>query len=209
MLLVSNNLLPSKLSSINEVAIFSIATWKFLVRIITPPFWEMAIFFLLVLPSLFLTLYWASRNWKKFFVTTSGAIILWGLVVWAVTFIARAGDQLHSNPHYLKFFSVVYIAWVVLVIDRLIGSKLEKYSKAWALIIVIPILVWVKGVVDGHGLAKIYYLDNQKGYQALRLDNSTFDADTALLYPNKRLTDKILPRLLNYKPYPYSEILRK
>ncbi|MFC1664160.1 hypothetical protein ACFL17_00845 [Pseudomonadota bacterium] len=208
MLMLSKGIYGDKIGALDQIAWSSLATWNYLIRIITPSFWEKLLFVLFIVPCVFLGLLSLVQNPRKFFNTPPNLLIAWGMVVWFATFITRAGDQIHGNPHYFKFYVVVYIAWLITLVDMRYVVRAVSSKKTAMVAVILLAVIWIKGVENGVVSARNFYIDNQKGYRALIQEQTVEMGDILLLYPNKRLTEKIVPRLKSYPLYSYTETLR-
>ncbi len=180
--------------------LWSASSLKFLMRIGTPRYWEQAIF-LFVLVPLFLA---GSRSLSEGPAGAATVIVWWALTVWIATFVARYEFQTHANPHYLRFFVLLYSALLVMVWRRWRWHR-------WSTVIACALLavIWIKGFEQGVKTAILYQTDNQHGYRSL-IDRPGEENDaTALVYPRRgnRLTRVLIPRLTSYEPYGYRRIL--
>jgi hypothetical protein len=185
---------------------FSLASVKFFMRIITPPFWEQAVFILVIAPMLILA--FSQLYVKRARSSREGAtvILFWGVLVWIVTFVARYEFQDHANPHYLRFYVLLYITLFVTIIDK--NNWINKKGIA-AVVSVIFMVLWVKGSERGVSMAEAYRMRNLQGYASLVEDITIENSKTDYLYPirNHRLTNVLIPRLIHYEPYGYRAML--
>ncbi len=179
---------------------------KFMARAVTPPMWETALFALVVAPLLLLTawLYFSRRQRlieKPYFV-----LILWGMTVWLSIWFARGGFQSHANPHYLRFFVVVYAAWAMMLFD-FVRPRMPASAAAWAggaLFLV----VWLKGVDAGVSLAALYRDQIHAGAAVLRGESANRES-LRYLYPDtEKLTDLFVPRLAGTQGGFYGELAK-
>lgn len=190
----------------NDVG-FSMDSVKFFVRIVTPPFWEQAVFILILVPMLTIALsrLYAERTEPS---SREGAtvILLWGLLVWLATFVARHEFQDHANPHYLRFFVLFYIALFVTVFDK--DTWINKRGIAVILGVIFMVL-WTKGLDKGISMAQLYRAQNLQGHASLVEDLTVENSRTEHLYPlrNRRLTKVLIPGLIHYTPYGYRDML--
>ena len=184
---------------------FSFASIKFLLRIITPPFWEQVIFIVIVVPMLALAL---SRLFlDRVEHSSHGAVVIlfWGLIVWISTFVTRYELLEHANPHYLRFYVLFYAALFVIAFD----SKSLKNRYIASLVGFLFLLVWAKGLESGISMATLYRMQNIQGHYSLVEDISAENPKTNYIYPikNHRLTTVLIPRLTEYEGFGYREML--
>lgn len=183
----------------------SMASVKFLLRVITPPMWETALFVLIILPLLLATAWLCLNHYRVFIVKPYVLLLAWGLAVWVATWIGRGGFQDHANPHYLRFYVLLYIAWAMMLFDfgRLLwGGRILRYVT-----LILFSVIWIKGFERGVSLAAEFHDRTSAGAAVLRGESS----DGALLlnlYPDtERLTGKLLPRLVNTPGYVYGNLV--
>ena len=78
-----------------------------------------------------------------------------------------------------------------------------------AIVSVIFMVLWVKGLERGVSMAEAYRMQNLQGYASLVEDITIENSKTDYLYPirNHRLTNVLIPRLIHYEPYGYRAML--
>jgi hypothetical protein len=132
----------------------------------------------------------------------------WTLIVWGATFIARYKFQDHANPHYLRFFTLLYISMLI-ASSKWAMWKMRKYQKI--LVSAFIVIVWAKGAESGLGLTRDYFLENRSGYQSLIENIGAENKSTEKVYPlnNLRLTTLLIPKLISHNYYGYGVLLEK
>lgn len=183
----------------------SLDSLKFMARVVTPPMWETALFALVVAPLLLLTAWLCFRHGQSFLEKPYFVLILWGLAVWLSIWFARGGFQSHANPHYLRFFVVVYAAWVMMLLD-FVWPRLPVSAANWAGCALF-LVIWLKGVDAGVSLAASYQDQIRAGTAVLRGESGTRES-LRYLYPDtEKLTGLFVPRLAGSRGRIYGELV--
>lgn len=183
----------------------SLDSLKFMARAVTPPMWETALFVLVIAPLLVLTAWLYVRRRRSFVEKPYFVLILWGLAVWLSIWFARGGFQSHANPHYLRFFVVVYAAWAMMLFD-FARPRLPASAAAWAGCALF-LVVWLKGVDAGVSLAALYQDQIHAGAAVLRGESANRES-LRYLYPDtEKLTGLFVPRLAGARGRMYGELV--
>jgi len=206
LILVWQLTIPDRISAHN--ILWSANSLKFLIRIGTPFFWEQPIFLLFILPLLTFVSWRGTRSPLTDLGKESTVLMSWTLIVWGATFIARYKFQDHANPHYLRFFTLLYISMLI-ASSKWAMWKMRKYQKV--LVSAFIVIVWAKGAESGLGLTRDYFLENRSGYQSLIENIGSENKSTEKVYPlnNLRLTTLLIPKLISHNYYGYGALLEK
>ncbi|MDB3945428.1 hypothetical protein N9444_05890 [Gammaproteobacteria bacterium] len=193
---------------IDHSIVWSTTSLKYFMRVGTPYYWEQVIFIVVVLPAFVLTSWVFINNpsieWRR----VNTILIVWGLGVWVVTFYARHEFQATANPHYVRFFVLLYLAGFM----SLSTMKIWKGQKQIVIAIsILMICIWAKGIDKGLYFTKGFLEENIRGYHSLLNDVGVENLETSKIYPlsQSRLTMILIPRLVNYEPYGYRLLFRR
>jgi len=199
---------PERISSTTspENLLWSPTSLKFFVRIGTPFFWEQAIFLLILLPASLIYLIQAANPKSGDQFKDACILVFWVVGVWGVTFVARYKFQDYANPHYLRFFILLYVGLLVTFVGWIKENAKQKMIVLAGILLAI---VWLKGVERGLDMAISYRSENMAGRQSLIESMTQENALTQNIYPahDRRLTGILIPQLLSNEKYPYRKLL--
>jgi len=199
---------PERISSTTspENLLWSPTSLKFFVRIGTPFFWEQAIFLLILLPAALIYLIQAANPKSGDQFKDACILVFWVGGVWVVTFVARYKFQDYANPHYLRFFILLYIGLLVTFVGWIKENAKQKMIVLTSILLAI---VWLKGTERGFDMAISYRSENMAGRQSLIKSMTQENVLTQNIYParNRRLTEILIPQLLSNEKYPYRKLL--
>ncbi len=132
--------------------------------------------------------------------------MFWVVGVWGVTFVARYKFQDYANPHYLRFFILLYVGLLVTFVGWI---KQNAKQKMIVLAGILLAVVWLKGLERGLDMAISYRSENMAGRQSLIESMTQENALTQNIYPahDRRLTGILIPQLLSNEKYPYRKLL--
>lgn len=182
----------------------SVDSIKFLARVVTPAAWEIALFVLLIVPLLSLTAWLYSARFRDYAHKPYSVVVVWGLAVWLSIWFARSGFQDHANPHYLRFFVVLYAAWAMMLLDAAgSGAGLKVISRVGAALFLV---VWLKGAETGISQAAEYQAQIRAGAAVLE-GESTHEESLCYLYPDaEKFTGLLLPGVVETAGYGYGDL---